>query len=232
MPNKKFLITLFISLLIGLWYYSKSASKSQLNSPLINPQITPPTIATPANINASETSVTLLPEPSESAPADIKSSNQDTVELKPGDELAPSLSNTKTNPESTVEEQAAESSPILSIINPPHIPAQVTEILRDSLRNALAGNIEYAALLSIEAAEQLPSNKAFTAQMYSMAGRYYEQLQFNQSAIAQYRLALTYVDKHPVSYNALRRLDREFARQQPPLVEAAKNQPSDKQLSN
>ena len=224
MPNKKLLITLlFVSLLVGLLYYSKSASK---------PQMSPPAIVTSININASETSAALLSAHPESAPVNIKPSNQDAVELKLGDELAPPISNTKTSPESTMEQLADESSPLLSIINPSHIPAQVTETLRDSLRNALAGNIEYAALLSIEAAEQLPDNKDFAAQMYSMAGHFYEQLQFNQSAIAQYRLALTYVDRHPASYNALRRLDREFARQQPPLVETAKHQPSDKQLSN
>ena len=105
---------------------------------------------------------------------------------------------------------------------PPHMPGYVLDIVHDGMRNALAGNVEYAALLIIEAAEQLPENNAFSAHMYSLAGRYYEQLQFSEIAIAQYRLALTHVEKHPASYNALRRLDSDFAAQHPPLVKPIK----------
>lgn len=114
-------------------------------------------------------------------------------------------------------------SPTLLTTDLHNIPDDVLDTVKDGLRNALAGNTEYAALLSIEAAEQLPENKAFAAQMYLMAGRYYEQLQFKEMAIAQYRLALTYIEKHPASYNSLRRLDSEFANQNPPLAKDTKN---------
>ena len=108
------------------------------------------------------------------------------------------------------------------IITNVSIPEHILDILRDGLRNARAGNTEYAALLSIEAAEQLPENKAFAAQMYFMAGRYYEQLLFIETATEQYHRALQHVEKHPASYKALRRLDAEFAEQNPPLPEKKK----------
>ena len=97
------------------------------------------------------------------------------------------------------------------------LPPQLLELLQSAyIENAL-GNFDQSALTALDALEISDQYPLVKPMIYGVIGANYEQLGYLDMAMEQYRKALALHPTQRTSYDAMRRLNPDFAKNHPPL---------------
>lgn len=102
-------------------------------------------------------------------------------------------------------------------INAEQLPPELQEMVQVIFVEFYKGNHEFAALIALDALEISDAYPNVTLMLHTTIGVNYEKLGYIDMAIEQYQQALALLPGHHNSYNALRRLDPEFAANHPEL---------------
>ena len=108
------------------------------------------------------------------------------------------------------------------------MPPALLQLMQAAFVEFYRGNIEYAAMLSLEALEASDDYPAAKPMLYAIVGNSYEKLGYIDMALEHYRAALAIYPSHRASYGGMRRLDPEFAASHPKLPAKSAGKTADK----
>ena len=136
-----------------------------------------------------------------------------------------------TEPALDEEAPAPEDVDFTAPIKAGEVPPEVVEMMRAYFYELMSGNFDHAAMIALNTLELTTDHPKLTLLIHSHAGYCYEKLGYIDMAIEQYQLALAMFPEQRQSYQAMRRLDPEFAKTHPefpgpvkPIKPAAKPQ--------
>lgn len=126
-----------------------------------------------------------------------------------------------SNPDPLPTKEAENIDP-LAPIKPELLPPELQEMVEVIFVAFYQGNHEYAALVALDALELSDAYPNVMLMLHTTIGVNYEKLGYIDMAIEQYQQALALLPDHRNSYNALRRLDPQFAANNPELPKEVK----------
>ena len=162
----------------------------------------------------------ISPVPATGRPTGLPSPGGAVDATTPEAELVPELVSSRG--ESQQPAVSAQAIDYESVARADNWPPAVLEQVQAMYTESLLGNYDHAAHIGLDLLEDVEQYPQYRPMLHSAVGQSYESLGYTEMAIEQHLMALRIFPKHRPSYQAMRRLDAQFASDNPPLSPVVK----------